>query len=117
LGRAAERDLLERLDGAVRRMGESLAEAAGDETQKHAVLRDVFRVNHEMGRIAREFPSMGPALRDLQMEVNFVTIQVKRAGFDQAREGFARVVASLERVRSTNTGDSPGESPGLRKNL
>jgi hypothetical protein len=117
LGRTAEGDSLERLGFLVRRMGESLAGAAGDATQKHAVLRDVFRVNHEMGRIAREFPSMGPALRDLQTEVNFVTIQVKRGGFDEAREGFGRVVASLGRVGSAGTGDSPGESPALRKNL
>jgi hypothetical protein len=117
LGRTADSHSLERLDGAVRRMGESLAQGAGDATQKHAVLRNIFRVNHETGRIARESPSMGPALRDLQMEVNFVTIQVKGGGFDQAREGFGRVVASLERVRSADMEGSRGESPALRKNL
>jgi hypothetical protein len=98
-------------------MGESLAQGAGDATQKHAVLRDIFRVNHETGRIARKYPDMGPALRDLQTEVNFVTIQVKRGGFDEAREGFRRIVASLERVRSASVESSQGESPALRKNL
>jgi hypothetical protein len=98
-------------------MGDSLTKAVTDETLKQAVLKDVFRVNHEIGRIAREFPYMGPALRDTQLEVNFVTIQAKRGGLGQAMEGYGRVVASLDEVRSALTRGSRAESSALRKNL
>jgi hypothetical protein len=99
-------------------MGDSLTDAVADATgKKQAVLKDVFRVNHEIGRIAREFSSMEPALRDMQLEVNFVTIQVKRGGLDQAREGYGRVVASLDKVRGAGASASRDERPAVRKNL
>jgi hypothetical protein len=98
-------------------MGDSLTEVVVDATQKQAVLKDVFRVNNEIGRIAREFPSIESALRDMQVEVNFVTIQAKRGGLDQAREGYGRVVASLDKVRDARTRASRDESLELRKNL
>jgi hypothetical protein len=108
---------LDRLEEAVRKLGDSLIEAVMDATQKQVVLKDVFRVNHEIGKIAREFPFMEPALRDMQLEVNFVTIQAKRGGMGQATEGYRRVVASLDRVRSARTEASRDGSSGLRKNL
>ncbi|MDA4113145.1 MAG: hypothetical protein OK474_03775 [Thaumarchaeota archaeon] len=114
MGRAPD---LDRLEEAVRKMGGSLTKEVEDAMQKQAVLKDVFRVNHEIGRIAREFPSMGPVLRDMQLEVNFVTIQTKRGGLGQAREGYGRVLASLDKVRSALTRASRDESLVLRKNL
>jgi hypothetical protein len=99
-------------------MGDSLTEAAVDATGRtQAVLRDVFMVNNEIGRIARQFSSMEPALRDMQLEVNFVTIQIKRGGLDQAREGYGRVVASLDKIRGALASASRDERTPLRKNL
>ena len=66
---------LSRLEETVRRAGESLVGIAGNKSAKQEMLRDIFRMNHEIGRIAREFPSIAPALREMQLEVNFVTIR------------------------------------------
>jgi hypothetical protein len=99
-------------------MGDSLTEPALHATGRNqAVLKDVFVVNNEIGRIAREFSSIEPALRDMQLEVNFVTIQVKRGDLDQAREGYGRVAASLDRVRGALASASRDERTPLRKNL
>ena len=109
---------LARLEEAVGKMGYSLTEVVVDAARrKQAVLKDVFRVNHEIGRIAREFSSVELALRDMQLEVNFVTIQVKRGGLDQAREGYGRVVASLDKVKGALASASRDESTSVRKNL
>ncbi len=90
---------LSRLEDAVQRAGESLAAAGASKSAKQETLRGIFRMNHEIGRIAREFPSITPALREMQLDVNFVTIRVKRDEPEEARAGFERVVSQLKKVR------------------
>ncbi len=63
-------------------------------------LEHVFRVNQEVGRIARSFAWTRPVLRDLQLEVNFTTIQIKKNRPTEAAEGLARASACLERVKA-----------------
>ena len=61
----------------------------GEGPAKKEGLKDVFRMNHEMGRIAREFPALAPRLREMQLEVNSMTIQIKRDEWEGARVAFA----------------------------
>jgi len=92
---------LSRLEETVQRAGESLVGMGGNKLAKQEMLRGIFRINHEIGRIAREFPSIAPALREMQLEVNFVTIRVKRDEPEEARAGFERVESRLRKVRDT----------------
>jgi hypothetical protein len=83
--------------------GETLRAMTGDGPAKKEVLKDVFRINHEMGRIAREFPTLAPGLREMQLEVNSMTIQIKREEVEGAMAAFARVSSCLRKVRETQT--------------
>lgn len=91
--------LLDRLDLAVRSMGGSLRamEVAAD--AKREVLRGIFRIDDEIGRAARGFPPLEPALREMQLEVNSMTMAIKRNRLDAASEAFVRVESCLERVK------------------
>jgi hypothetical protein len=94
---------LDHLEEALRRTGDSLEEMIRDGSTKQATLKEIFGINNEIGRMAREFPSMGPALREMQLEVNFVTIQVKRSELNLARDGLERVTSSLAKLRDVQT--------------
>jgi len=96
LGRVPDFRLLE---DALLAAGESLRAMTGDGPAKKEGLKDVFRMNHEMGRIAREFPALAPRLREMQLEVNSMTIQIKRDEWEGARAAFARVSSCLQKVR------------------
>jgi len=87
------------LEGALLAVGESLNVRSGEGSAKKEVLRDIFRLNHEIGRLAREFPTIAQALREMQLDVNSVTIEIKRDDREQARTAFGRVSSHLQKVR------------------
>ena len=78
-----------------------MARLGEDGSGKQEALKDVFRVNHEIGRISRSFTHLAPALREVQLQVNFTTIQIKRNRPEAALEGFARVSSSLSRLTTS----------------
>jgi hypothetical protein len=68
-------------------------------TGKQDALKGIFRVNREIGRLSMEFGRMRPVLRELQLEVNLVTIDIKRGRTEAAKERATKVSTALERVR------------------
>ncbi|MGA2664287.1 MAG: hypothetical protein ABSF83_05020 [Nitrososphaerales archaeon] len=104
--------LLGRLDLAVRSMGGSLLANEGGASAKREALGGVFWIDDEIGRAARGCPPLEPALRAMQLEVNSMTIAIKRDRLDAAREAFGRVESCLERVREEERRLRPS-SPAL----
>jgi hypothetical protein len=92
----------------VRRIGDALDGTIGRGSPKQDVLKEVFRLNHAMGRMARESPSLGPALRDIQLEVNFMTIHIKRNELDLAKERFGRLASRLGDVSAADAAAAQG---------
>lgn len=101
----------------MRRVGEALEGIIKDGSPKQAALKDVFRLNHEIGRMARESPSLAPALREMQLEINYVTIHIKRNELDAARDGFERVAAALGKVRAARAMASSDPHRALIRDL
>jgi hypothetical protein len=96
LGRVPDFRLLEQ---TVLAAGESIRATSGDGPAKNEALKDVFRINHEMGRMARDFPAIAPGLREMQLEVNSMTIQIKSHEWEGARAAFERVRSCLQKIR------------------
>jgi hypothetical protein len=91
---------LGRLEEAVSRVGKSVRGVIDAGQSKQAALGEVFRLNNEIGRMAREHPWLAPALKEMQLEVNLLTIQLKRDQPDAASLGVERMAAALGGVRS-----------------
>jgi hypothetical protein len=91
---------LDALEAAVGRFGSSVAALGEGGAGRQDVLKDVFRLNREIGRMASDFPRMRPVLREMQLEVNLTTMEVKRGRSQAAKQAAARVATSLERVRA-----------------
>ena len=89
---------LGRLEDAYAKVVNSLEEVAKGRLQVQAALREVFGLNQEIGRMARESPELAPPLRDMQLEVNAFTVQIKRNELGEAREALMRVGSALARV-------------------
>jgi hypothetical protein len=62
------------------------AEKDGQDNQM--TLQAIFRTNNELGRVAREDPSLRPALVELQLRLNSVTVELKRGRRATAWENF-----------------------------
>ncbi len=92
------------LEDALLATGKSLH--AGDGPAKAEILRDVFRMNHEMGRMARGFPALAPSLREMQLEVNSMTVHIKREERGSARVALEKVTSCLGRVKDAQAAAS-----------
>ena len=108
---------LDALESAVSRLADSIAGLSDDGSGRQDALKDVFRINQEIGRIARSLDWMAPALRDMQLEVNLTTIQIKNGRSGSAREAFAKVSSSFAKVMATQASGRPGREPAFRRNL
>lgn len=89
---------LDALHAALERLCHSVGALGADGAGRQEALKDVFRVNREIGRLAMDFGWMRPVLREVQLEVNLVTVDVKRGRTEEARERVAKVSSSLERA-------------------
>lgn len=67
-------------------------------TDGDTVLRTIFSTNNEIGRLSRRRGDLRDSLVELQMEVNLVTVQVKRGRFPNAREAFGKVDETFGRI-------------------
>ena len=105
MGRTPEFD---GLDEALRRLGASIAALGSDGSGKQTALEDIFRVNQEIGRLARAFRQMTPALRELQLKVNATTVLVKGNRPAEALQAFTDVTSGVAQVKA-NRGAAAGE--------
>jgi len=59
-------------------------------------LRAVFDFNREIGRVAKEEPTLAPRLVELQVAVNEVTKSIKAGRLGQARDGLREAKKTLD---------------------
>ena len=62
---------------------------AGDEAAKDQSFEDIFALNNEVGRLARERPETMPKMKELQAYVNMITVGIKYGGTAGVREGLS----------------------------
>jgi hypothetical protein len=67
--------------------------------------------------MARESPSLAPALREMQLEINYMTIHIKRNELNMAGERFERVSAALGKVRAARAMASSDPHRALIRDL
>ena len=101
----SERDLsrLRELMDVLRGRLDSSVEGAGAQE----VLRAIYGVNNELGRLARGDSSLRIALTELQLLLNSVTMEVKRRRFPEALASFARAENSLSSIRKDKDARKP----------
>jgi len=61
----------------------------GDEGSKERSFEDIFALNNEIGRLAREAPSTMPKMKELQAYVNMITVGIKYGRTADLREGLS----------------------------
>ncbi len=92
---------LDGLEQAVRKVAVSLSRTDETESSRRGTLLEVFRLNQLMGRMARDFSPLAPALKEMQLEVNAMTVRIKRGEWETALAGLKGVEDSLEKVAAT----------------
>jgi hypothetical protein len=79
----------------------SSAEGAlgGDEASKEQSFQDIFALNNEIGRLARERPSTMPKMKELQAYVNMITVGIKYGRTADLREGLSVTEESIKALK------------------
>ena len=68
----------------------------GDEGSKDQAFQDIFALNNEIGRLARERPEMMPRMKELQAYVNMITVGIKHGKIQDLREGLFLTEESIK---------------------
>ena len=68
----------------------------GDEDSKEQSFQDIFALNNEIGRLARERPMTMPKMKELQAYVNMITVGIKYGRVGDLREGIKLTQESIE---------------------
>jgi len=63
--------------------------AAGEERYKDQSFEDIFALNNEIGRLARQRPETMPKMKELQAYVNMITVGIKYGKADSLSEGLS----------------------------
>jgi hypothetical protein len=73
--------------------------ADGDETSKDQSFQDIFALNNEIGRLARESPEARPRMKELQAYVNMITVGIKYGKFESLRQGLVVTEESISAMK------------------
>jgi len=71
----------------------------GDEASKEQSFQEIFALNNEIGRLARERPKTMPKMKELQAYVNMITVGIKYGRMGDLSEGLARTQDSIKAIR------------------
>ena len=71
----------------------------GDEASKERSFQDIFALNNEIGRLARELPGTMPRMKELQAFVNMITVGLKYGKEDGLREGLSVTGESIKALK------------------
>ena len=71
----------------------------GDESSKEQSFQDIFALNNEIGRMARERPETMPKMKELQAYVNMITVGLKYGKNDSLREGLSATEESIRALK------------------
>jgi hypothetical protein len=67
----------------------------GDPDSRDKSFQDIFALNNEIGRLARERPATMPKMKELQAYVNMITVGIKYGREADLREGLAVTEKSI----------------------
>jgi len=91
---------LDAIEAAFYRVKSSAEKAmGGDEALKDRSFQDIFALNNEIGRLARERPTTMPKMRELQTYVNMITVGIKYGRAGEMREGLSSTEESIKAIR------------------
>lgn len=71
----------------------------GDESYKDQSFQDIFALNNEIGRMARERPGTMAKMRELQAHVNMVTVGIKYGKTADLKEGLSVTEESIKAMK------------------
>jgi hypothetical protein len=71
----------------------------GDESSKDQSFQDIFALNNEIGRLARERPTTMPKMKELQAYVNMITVGIKYGRAEDLREGLSVTEESIKAMK------------------
>jgi hypothetical protein len=88
------------IEAAFHRVRSSAEKAmGGDEASRDQSFQDIFALNNEIGRLARERPSTMPKMRELQGYVNMITVGIKYGRTADLREGLSVTEESIKAMK------------------
>lgn len=91
---------VEDIEAAFYRVKSSAEKALeGDEASKEQSFQDIFALNNEIGRLARERPGTMPKMKELQAYVNMITVGIKYGRTGDLREGLAVTEESIKAMK------------------
>ncbi len=72
----------------------------GDGASKERSFQDIFALNNEIGRMAREVPKTMPKMKELQAYVNMITVGIKYGRTGDLREGLSVTEESIKAMKN-----------------
>jgi len=71
----------------------------GDKEWRDQSFQDIFALNNEIGRMARELPKTMPRMKELQAFVNLITVGLKHDKMAELREGLSVTEESIKALK------------------
>jgi len=71
----------------------------GGDDDKDRSFQDIFALNNEIGRLARQKPETMPKMREMQIYVNMITVGIKYGRMAEMREGISLTEGSIEAAK------------------
>jgi len=71
----------------------------GDKATKDRSFQDVFELNNEIGRLAREQPKTMRRMKELQGYVNMITVAMKYGKVKDLREGISLTKKAIRSIK------------------
>jgi hypothetical protein len=91
---------VEDIEAAFYRVKSSAEKALeGDEASKEQSFQDIFALNNEIGRLARERPGTMPKMKELQAYVNMITVGIKYGRVGDLREGLSVTEEAIKAMK------------------
>jgi hypothetical protein len=90
---------VEDIEAAFYRVKSSAEKALGDEASRDQSFQDIFALNNEIGRLARERPGTMPKMKELQGYVNMITVGIKYGRTGALREGLSVTEESIRAMK------------------
>ena len=91
---------IDEIEAAFLRVKSSAEKAMeGGEDDKDRSFQDIFALNNEIGRLARQKPETMPKMRELQIYVNMITVGIKYGRMAEMREGISSTEGSIKAIK------------------
>ncbi len=71
----------------------------GDQASRDQSFEDIFALNNEIGKLARELPKTLSRMKELQAFVNLITVGLKYDRMEELREGLSVAEESIKKLR------------------